>query len=140
MQATIPLLIFLLYSAICTAEAWLEVIVIELKDPRLADYSELNRKEHLRSLVYAVLVAAPFLLVTWYYHFYWLIPAIIVNRRIFFDFFLKHLRDRPKFLIEGKGPFDSFFRMIYGQRGGWYELITEAVIACLSIILTIIKT
>jgi hypothetical protein len=137
MQATIPLLIILLYSAICLAEAWLEEVVIELKDPYHSNYDVLNNIEHTRSLIYAMLVAVPFLLIAWHYHYYWLLPAIVVNRRMCFDFPLKHFRNKPIKLIEGTGPFDSFFRMIYGTNGGWLEFITHIVITGLSIYLSI---
>ena len=136
MQATIPFIILFLYSATNIAEAWLEQVVIELKDPRLKNYHDLNQKEHNRSLVFAVLVAIPFVLIACYYSLYWMLPAIAVNRRIFFDFFLKLFRKRPTWKIEGKGPFDNFFKKIYGEKGGWYELATEVVITIASIVLT----
>lgn len=136
MQATIPFLIFL-YPLINLAEAWLEVIVIELKDPRLNNYSDLNRKEHSRSLALAILMAIPFLFIAAVFQLYWILPALVINRRLLFDQPLKALRKKRIRDIEGKGPFDSFFRMIYGPRGGWYELITEVIITIVSIILTI---
>lgn len=137
MQAAIPFII-LLYPLINLAEAWLEKIVIDLKDPRLKNYRELNDMEHFRSLILAVLIACPFIFIAVAEGLYFLLPGIIINRRLLFDHPLKAIRDKPIWAIEGRGVFDSFFASIYGKRGGWYELITEAVITVASIILQFI--
>lgn len=120
-------------SLINGAEAWLEAVVIQLKNGSLPDYKDLNRKEHARSFIYSSLVALPFFLVFISWGFYWLLPAVAVNRRLIFDPLLKALRKRRLSLYEGDGPIDGALSRIFGRRGAWIEILLELAgsLACL---------
>lgn len=133
----IAVIIIALLSVINFAEAWLEEVVILLKDPNLPNYKELNKREHWRSGVYAVILTIPFILAAIYFHLFWLIPAIITNRRLVFDNGLKYFRKRKLFRYEGDGPIDSFFRNLFGEYGAWKEICIWIIITTASIYSTI---
>ena len=120
-------------TLINAAEAWLEAIVIRLKNGSISNYGYLNRKEHSRSFIYSSLVASPFFLIFFYWGFYWLLPAVIINRRLIFDPLLKVLRNRLLSRYEGDGSIDGFFSRIFGRRGAWIEILLElaASLVCL---------
>jgi hypothetical protein len=99
-------------------EAVLEKYVIALKNPAAEKYPYLNKKEHAWSLVYAVaLVIAITLISGWW----WAFPSLLVSRRLFFDYPLKLVRQRPFDNIEGDGWFDKTARAIFGKHGGYEE-------------------
>lgn len=107
------------------AEAWLEAVVIALKDPRLAEGS-LNDQEHARSLVYSIVVALPYGILALSLGFYWLLGVFLVNRRLVFDNALKVYRKRPLGHYERKKGIDAFLARIFGQRGALIEVVLEA--------------
>lgn len=120
-------------------EAWLEEVVIKLKDSSLPNYAELNKEEHKRSLVFSsFLVVCCVALLIVYQQYYLIVPALI-SRRIFFDYSLIVLRDRPRDLYEGNGGVDAIFSNIFGKNGRKKELITEIAVSLLFIALHIIK-
>jgi len=132
----ICLLLFAGYSVFHILEAWLEQVVIDLKNPSLTNYHELNRKEHLRSAIYATYVA----LLIWtvplsLWHCWPLLPAIVLNRRIFFDYALILFRQRPNpALYEGDDWWVHRFKAIFGPKGRNKELAVTLVITIASII------
>lgn len=127
-----------LYPAVNYAEAWLEEVVILLKDPYHEKYVELNKQEHFRSLALAILIATPFAAIAIFMQWYWLLPAIAVNRRLVFDFALKKFRGRKLWLYEGNAPVDNFFKNLFGVNGAKKEFIMECIITVLSVTMAII--
>ncbi len=125
----IPIILSASQASASIAEAWLEVVVIALKDASLSEYKALNRIEHFRSGVYSFTVAFPYILASVYLGYYWYIPAILINRRLFFDPALKLLRSprRRLSLYEGDGPIDNFFAGIFGRNGAKWEILLEAL-------------
>jgi hypothetical protein len=112
-------------------EAYLEVVVIALKDGKLKDYETLNRKEHNRSFFLAASILAPFISVAIYCGFYALIPAILVSRRLIFDPVLKVFRKRRLVKYEGGGPVDAFCARLFGAEGAAWEIACEATLTVL---------
>lgn len=129
-------MIILLYlSVIHLLEAWLEKVVIDLKNPYISDYALKNRQEHFRS---AVLAAAwSFAAISALVHYeqaYWLIPAVVVNRRMFFDYPLIIFRDRPRRLYEGNDWWVKRFIWVFRERGRLKELFAETILTMISIL------
>lgn len=107
---------FLVYFLL---EAWLEVIIIKLKNPSLINYQKLNKQEHNRSFILAAFLIIGVCFIS---NLLFLIPSAILSRRLFFDYPLKLMRGRKIKNIEGTGVIDSSLRKILGPKGGWYEL------------------
>lgn len=123
-------LILILLPVINLAEAWLEAVVIQLKDGKLGNYIRLNKQEHGRSFVYSSLVASPFLLAAGISGSWWLIAPIVINRRLIFDPALKLFRtpSRPISRYEGDGPLDGLMSSVFGRDGAHWEILAEALI------------
>lgn len=128
--------IFIGYTLIMIVEAWLEAIVIALKNDTISNYAELNKKEHFRSAVYAALVTAVIWIPTFLTYNCWqLLPAVLVNRRIFFDYLLILFRKRPNpSLYEGNDWWVQRFKAIFGPKGRDRELVVELAITLGSIV------
>lgn len=110
---------------LCIAEAWLEDIVIKLKNPALENYPILNKKEHARSAVYYFALVLCLTVLTWEAvdHHIWLVISLLTLRRIFFTFGLKLIRPNKRLRdIEGDSYTDNIVRKIFGKRGGYLEL------------------
>jgi hypothetical protein len=107
MTATILFTLILLPAMIFLCEAWLEVDVIALKNPTLLDYRTLNKSEHFKSAVFAVLIMVSFLEIALYMEVYAVCVYILVCRRIFFEVPLRLLRERKWYKYEGDGPIDG---------------------------------
>lgn len=123
------MLILLLLTVIHLVEAWLEDVVIELKNPHIPEYSVLNRREHFRSAVLAGLWLFSAMASAYQVHTLWLMPALIVNRRIFFDYALIIFRDRPRHKYEGNDWWTvNFFKRIFTTHGRLIELAFELAI------------
>lgn len=131
----LSILILLPLSAYFLEEAWLEEDVIALKNPGHPDYDKINRREHFKSAVLAVLASVPYYLVAGFYGHWWLFMAIGVNRRLFFDVPLKLFRGKDWYRYEGDGPIDSTLRSILGEEGAWIELIINIAVTITSICL-----
>jgi hypothetical protein len=121
-------------SATNLAEAWLEAIVIRLKNGSLPDYAALNKAEHSRSFIYSCLVCAPYLGIAAAGGFYWILGAIVINRRLVFDTALRKFRGRKLHKYEGDGSIDGFMRGILGENGallesGIWALVTAGLAA-----------
>lgn len=138
MQATLLYLALILYPVINFLEAWLEVVVIDLKNPYISEYHKLNQREHLRSGVFACAVCAVFVVVALSLQLYWLVPAIVVNRRLVFDYGLKMLRGRPFDLYEGDGFFDALGRRVFGRENAEKEFAILLGITVFTILRTIV--
>jgi hypothetical protein len=122
-----------LYLIICISEAWLEQVVIWLKNPAIKDYLAINKKEHARSAVYACTVAFSLVFVFVltardYVMASALLITLFIIRRIGFDFTLKLFRGKRVSLIEGTGSIDSVVKKIFGSRGGWIEFIVWVIV------------
>jgi len=129
----------ILLSFIHVLEAWLEEMVIFLKNPTIKDYDKANHKEHFRSAVFsATLSAIAITYVIVHTTDYWLIPELVINRRIFFDYTDILIRKRPRFLYEGNDWWKGFFVKIFGKKGRTKELLLELAITIASIVLSII--
>lgn len=117
----------------CLVEAVAEYNQIKTKSPSLPNYKIYDKREHTWSLIkfFAVLVL-PVFLNTDYYK---LLPSLIFDRRLVFDYFLKVFRKRPFKKIEGTLFFDNFSRNIFGANGGYLELIAVSIIKTLSLFL-----
>ena len=118
-----------------TVEAWLEVPVIALKNGAHPDYVKLNKQEHFRSAVLAALTIAGALIYPIITGQWFIIPAVIINRRIFFDWALIVRRDRPRHKYEGDDWWANFFRRIFGANGRFKEHVAEIVwsVACITL-------
>jgi hypothetical protein len=112
-------------AILCIAEAWLEEIVILLKNPALINYASLNKKEHKRSAAFWFAQVALFIALSWGQVHYWyiLIAALTLNRRLFFEYALKTLRPGKRIRdIEGDQFWDRISRGVFGKTGGYWEL------------------
>jgi len=126
----------ILLCLIFVAEAYLEKIVIDLKNGSLSDYIKLNKQEHFRSAIYSALVILSFCLFFYHLHFYFLIVNAIIARRIFFDYVLILVRNRPnKGVYEGTDTWVKIFSTIFGKRGRNIELLVSLAIFILFIVL-----
>lgn len=116
---------------LCAAEAWLEAVVIKLKNPYVQYYPKLNKQEHQRSAVYYFALVGCITVLTWEQidHHIWLVVAAMFWRRLAFTYGLKLLRNRPIGLIEGNQYTDKIMRNIFGKNGGYWELLV--MIGCL---------
>lgn len=116
---------------LCAAEAWLEAVVIKLKNPLLTNYNQLNKQEHQRSAVYYFALVACITVLTWEQidHHLWLVIAAMFWRRVVFTYGLKFLRRRPIKFIEGDQYTDKIMRNLFGKNGGYIELLI--MIGCL---------
>jgi|GEM_PF-5431054 len=129
--------ILAILSIIHLLECWNEVRVIALKNPYLPDYDERNRKEHFSSAV----LASAWLAVFIYFSFdrygndaWWILPALVVNRRIFFDYALIIWMDWSYYKYQGNGWWDRMFKSVFGTNGRVKELGVELCITVFSII------
>lgn len=119
-------------------EASLEVVVIDLKNPSLPNYKELNDEEHRKSLIVAsFIVGCVIALLVWMQSYYLIVPALI-SRRIFFDYTLIKLRNRPSDTYEGTGRVDTTLSNIFGKKGRRKELLAESIVFILFIALQFI--
>lgn len=123
-------------AILCIAEAWLEVVVIALKNPSLINYAKLNKQEHRRSAGFWVAQVVLFIsLSNSWEQALLLTPALILNRRVWFEYALKILRPGKRLKdIEGDQFFDKLSRRLFGARGGYFELST-----CILVIIAINK-
>jgi hypothetical protein len=111
----------IVFAIICVFEAWLEEIIIKLKNPELPNYQQLNSQEHKRSAYWFGSLVLGITVITEV----WLLPIYcILLRRIFFDFPLKKFRKRKFREIEGDQFVDNLSRKIFGSHGGLFELAT----------------
>jgi hypothetical protein len=112
-------------AILCIAEAWLEEVVILLKNPALLNYRKLNKKEHQRSGAFWFAQVLLFIALSWGNVHYWyvLIIALIANRRIFFEYSLKLFRSGKRIRdIEGDQFWDRISQRVFGKSGGYWEL------------------
>lgn len=121
-------LILIGMAILCIVEAYLEDVVIQLKNPGLINYNQLNKREHQLSGLYwmalclfLVIIFIP--LKKWYFF----VPLLLIIRRIFFEFTLKLLRYKRFQDIEGDQFWDTVSRTIFGAKGGWIELMALLV-------------
>jgi hypothetical protein len=128
------MIILILYSLVHICEAWLEEAVIALKNYTDYNYQQLNRKEHSRSAWFALLLFVCFALFLVYRDGYWLLPAMIVNRRVFFDYGLILFRNRPRNLYEGNDWWVKRFVWVFGKKGRRIELLLELLVTVASIV------
>lgn len=110
---------------LCAAEAWLEAVVIQLKNAGLSNYAALNKKEHQRSAGYYFALIGCLTVLSWETvdHHIWLVIAFMIIRRIVFTYGLKVLRHRPLHAIEGDQYTDRMIRRVFGKNGGYIELL-----------------
>ncbi len=113
------------FAVLFFLEAFLEKVIIGLKNPNLSNYKELNKKEHVLSFVWAGFLI---LGVAYLQKSFLFVPSIILSRRIFFDYSLKLLRNRGLKAIEGDGEIDELMKRIFGKEGGIKELIVVVVL------------
>ncbi len=112
-------------AILCIAEAWLEEIVILLKNPGLINYSSLNKKEHQRSAAYWFVQVCFFIVLSWGNVHYWyiLIITLTATRRVFFEYALKLFRPGKQLRdIEGNQFWDRISQRVFGKSGGYWEL------------------
>lgn len=112
-------------SLLGIVEAWLEKIVILLKNPSLMNYAKLNKKEHELSGLYWFAQVMLYVAISWGEVHYWylLIIVLVFNRRVFFEYSLKLFRSGKRFSdIEGDQFWDRLSRGVFGKTGGYWEL------------------
>jgi hypothetical protein len=120
-------------------EARLECFVIGMKNPYISDYSYMNHKEHLWSAVLAGAWLCPNILAALYFHSFWLIPAMLINRRIFFDYSLTLLLKWDTKRYTGNDWWkEKFFVPVFGKNGRQIELAVEIVVTIFCIIKTVV--
>jgi hypothetical protein len=102
---------------LCAAEAWLEHVVIQLKNPLASNYATLNKREHKRSAIYYFALVGCITVLTWEQidHHIWLVIAAMLWRRIVFTYGLKLLRQRKFKVIEGDQYTDRIVRSVFGM-------------------------
>lgn len=126
-------------SLLFLCEAWLEVVVIDLKDGNHNSYSKLNRQEHFRSAVFAcMLIVCGCVTAFFWEQDPWSLPAIVASRRIWFDFPLALFRNRNPRLYEGYDWWADLFRKIFGQRGRVRELVATIAVTLFCIIKSVL--
>ena len=74
----------LLFTLLNLVEAKLESIVIALKDPKLSNYTELNRQEHTWSAIYYSVIVGIVVTLSYITDRWSLVPLLLANRRLFF--------------------------------------------------------
>jgi hypothetical protein len=133
------MMVLIAISIIHLCEAWVERVVIDLKNPYIPAYSRLNHEEHFRSAVLAfIYMLCATGVVIYYTHDMWLLPAIAINRRIFFDFGLIIFRDRPVGVYEGDDWWTkNVFIRIFGRKGRVIELLLELSVTAFCIVKTL---
>lgn len=120
-------------------EALLEEYVIKLKNGSHPDYARLNKIEHFRSgLLAAWVIAVAFYVAIFHTKQFLILPSAFLSRRIFFDWSLIVLRDRPRHKYEGNDWWNNIFRKIFGQNGRVIEHVVEIIITVASITMHII--
>lgn len=116
-------------SLLFLVEAWLEVVVIELKNGATPNYARLNRQEHFRSGVFAAILILSASVTAYYWELQpWSLPAIAVSRRNWFDYPLILWRDRPRNLYEGNDWWAKKLTPIFGRKGRIRELAVTVAI------------
>lgn len=116
-------------------EAWVEVIVIQLKNSSLYNYLKLNEKEHIRSFIFASYIIVCAIILCVKLHYYFLILPIFLSRRLFFDYTLILMRGRPVYLYEGTDKTNKFLSSLFGKKGRSKELFLEIILSVIFIIL-----
>lgn len=129
------MIILCLYIISCLLEAWNEVAVIDLKNPDLPRYQVLNHQEHFRSGVWAAYLMGMAVMAAILCYDYWIVAAIFVSRRAFFDYALALWRSRPTSIYEGNDWWENVFVNVFGKRGRKKELLVECLIIATAIIL-----
>jgi hypothetical protein len=110
-------------SLLFLVEAWLEEVVIELKHGAVQNYARLNRQEHFRSSVFAaILILSASVTAFFWEQDPWSLPAIVVARRIWFDYALIIFRDRPRNRYEGNDWWGLRLAVLFGKKGRIREL------------------
>jgi hypothetical protein len=130
----------ILYSVIHLLEAWLEQVVIDMKNGTSLNYDRLNHTEHFRSALLSVAWFTCFLSAIVALQFYWLIPAFVVNRRIFFDYTLIIFRHRPAHKYEGDDWWVKRIVKVFGKNGRVKELLVELLITAVCIAIHLHET
>ena len=127
--------IWIILSVMHLLECWHEVAVIALKNPYHKDYDLRDKREHFRSAVLSGywLAIACFICVH-HYDGWWLVPALVVNRRIFFDYALMIWMDWSYKYYHGNAWWDQKLAGIFGIDGRVRELAVTLVITAGSII------
>lgn len=119
-----PVRLQLAVAFLCIIEAILEKYVIAMKNPYLYNYAELNRKEHQWSGLYWFAVVIFYGVISWDFRdFEILLPIMVCERRVFFEYTLKLVRNKPLKAIEGDQFWDDLSRRVFGKNGGWLELM-----------------
>lgn len=130
-------MVLLSISILFFLEQWLEIKVIALKDPGLKNYPSLNKGEHFRSAIFAgYIISLACLVEIVFFQNYWMIPAIVINRRIFFDYILIISMDWDWRRYSGTDWWNNFLKSIFGEEGRFKELIVELAITIFCIIKT----
>jgi hypothetical protein len=124
----IAILLLLGLSVTHYLEAWLEEIVILMKDGTLPGYQVLNHLEHSRSLVLSAAFALPYAVIAVALGLWWMLPTFVINRRLVYDPWLKIRRRRKLSRYEGDGPVDGFFSRILGPNGARWEILAELIL------------
>lgn len=120
-------------SLLFLVEAWLEEVVIELKHGAVQNYARLNRQEHFRSSVFAaILILSASVTVFFWEQDPWALPAIVVSRRIWFDYALILFRDRPRNRYEGNDWWGMRLAELFGKKGRIRELAFTAAVTAFS--------
>lgn len=131
------------FAFICVAfflEAWVEKLVIEMKNVYVDQYATINHREHFWSAVLAGwLMIGAAIPAIWIEGAPLMLLGIAVSRRIFFDIPLALFRKRPAAVYEGNDWWvRNVFRPVFGSRGRLKELAVEIAIVAFAIIKTLI--
>lgn len=127
--------VWVILSLIHIQEARHEVQVIGLKNPYHKDYDIRDAREHRESAILAAMwLFCACLVAVYFQNNWWILPALIVNRRIFFDFMLIILMDWDFKKYTGRDWWMKRFKYVFGANGRLKELISELAITAASII------
>jgi hypothetical protein len=103
-----------LFALLCIVEAKNETYVINLKDPKLSNYDDLNNKEHFWSGVYYSVIV---FIIAFATGFWMLVPALLLVRRLFFQETLNLMRKKGLFYLADRGM-DGWMKSRFGSKAG----------------------
>ena len=125
----------LLFTLLNLVEAKLESIVIALKDPKLSNYTELNRQEHTWSAIYYSVIVGIVVTLSYITDRWSLVPLLLANRRLFFQEGLNYFRGIGFFKLSNNG-LDGYMKRLFGKNAG---LINTVLCIILIIVFNLIK-
>ncbi len=124
-----------LISILFIVEALLKQATIKLRTEKLINYKLFCKQEFYRTTIFTLVLIFSFSLMLIDTHAYFLIPAAIVSRRIFYNYFTILLTRQPKNIYSE----NDLFQKIFTKKGRLLELLITVIVFILCIIIHLIK-